>query len=302
MGRPSSYPGSSPGTPPYGDSSEDWVFVLTAIPVGGEPPQGGGGAPSYVAPHSTGTNATRPSARGNLTLRPSSRPAFSQPRQPLLPLSDLPLQPFAASLGRTAVLDLLAIGRDLTRDLGQLLLEGGPRRGGRGVTPSGSGTPMTPAAVAPAATLVAMPRPRNERQDHVAPLAHQRPRAIRPEDRSRAGSALARIPLIGPASWPRTTLGFPVGSHAAVSRCRLLPGLSPSLTHERRSPFLAPSLPDDLSSAVDLGWRRSTYKWEAPMLTRSGFGAPGHCPKQLDRGEGHGSEGRSAFQAIRGQG
>jgi len=302
MGRPSSYPGSSPGTPPYGDSSEDWVFVLTTIPVGGEPPQGGGGAPSYGRPPQH--RHERHQAVGPREPYSSAFIAASllSPRQPLLPLSDLPLQPFAASLGRTAVLDLLAIGRDLTRDLGQLLLEGGPRRGGRGVTPSGSGTPMTPAAVAPAATLVAMPRPRNERQDHVAPLAHQRPRAIRPEDRSRAGSALARIPLIGPASWPRTTLGFPVGSHAAVSRCRLLPGLSPSLTHERRSPFLAPSLPDDLSSAVDLGWRRSTYRWEAPMLTRSGFGAPGHCPKQLDRGEGHGSEGRSAFQAIRGQG
>jgi len=77
MGRPSSYPGSSPGTPPYGDSSEDWVFVFTTIPVGGEPPQGGS---SYVASPSTGTNATRPPGRARgLTAQPSLTPARAQP-------------------------------------------------------------------------------------------------------------------------------------------------------------------------------------------------------------------------------
>src|SRR4030095_4577940 len=32
------------------------------------------------------------------------------------------------------------------------------------------------------------------------------------------------------------------------------------------------------------------------------FGLPGHRPKQRDRGEHHGNEGRSACEAVRGQG
>jgi hypothetical protein len=90
MGRPSPYPGSSPGTPPYGDSSEVWVWVLFTLPAGPGLPQGrarqpakGQAWPRYVASpqhrHEL-HQAIRQRERDHLDLMPA--PLDDAPRLP----------------------------------------------------------------------------------------------------------------------------------------------------------------------------------------------------------------------------